>query len=141
MIVCGSGRRPGIAQQLFEHEAGGRVKQLTRRLLRAALAIIAARACNWNRANGPSVIVRTAVEPPVDHHTAANERADKQIEKVVDAAPLAHHQFGGAGCSGVLGEFDGQAGHGSDMRADVDVVPRIERVRRRAQKITPATEP
>ncbi len=94
-----------------------------------------------NRAYGASIVVRTTMQPTVDHKPAADERPDEQIQKVVNAAPLAHHEFGGAGRGGVFGKLDGQAGHGGDTSADVDVMPGFERLRRRAEEIAPAAQP
>src|SRR5690554_364377 len=69
----------------------------------------------------------------IEHHAAANERTEKDVEKVLAVLTIAQHQFSGAGCRAVIVEIDRPRTDRCDFGANIGLPPGGKNIGRCAQ--------
>ena len=79
----------------------------------------------------PALPDRPRIERAVQHHAAADERADEEIEEIGVNAAVEMGEFGAARRCRVVREHRRQACLPRDLGGDVDGAPIVERPRRR----------
>ena len=90
--------------------------------------------------HGARIAVDATVQVRVEHQPAAHKGVHEQIQKTLEIAPAAGHQFGHTGGRGVFGKTHRRVGHGLHLRAQVNMVPLVRHRFGQAQHLVPTTQ-